>query len=389
VLDAGMKSAATRWALSFSMIALAGAACGKAGESTNQSAGAGTGATAGSAATGEAKPAGATVDAGFKIGLLLPENKTARYESFDKPIIEAKTKELCPKCEVLYQNAQQDAAKQQAQADSLLSQGVSVLILDAVDAKAAGSIVAKAAEQKVPVVAYDRFAAGPVAYFVTFDNFKVGQTQGQALLDVLSKGGDPKRGPIVMINGSITDPNAADYKKGAHSVLDGKVEIGAEFDTPDWSPDKAQQQMEQAMTKLGAKKIIGVYSANDGMASGAIAALKGGGVKPVPPVTGQDSELAAIQRIVAGDQYMTIFKPYADEAATAAKMAVAAATGQKYDGETVEQTNSSGNKVPSVLLPVLPVTKETVGETIVKSGLYKVEEICAEPFAAACKTIGL
>jgi D-xylose transport system substrate-binding protein len=357
------------------MIALAGAACGKAGEGSNTGAATGTGTGTGSAA-GEAKPAGATVEAGFKIGLLLPENKTARYESFDKPIIEARTKELCPKCEVLYQNAQQDAAKQQAQADSLLSQGVAVLILDSVDAKAAGSIVAKAAEQKVPVVAYDRFAAGPVAYFVTFDNFKVGQTQGQALLDVLSKGGDPKRGPIVFINGSITDPNAADYKKGAHSILDGKVEIGAEFDTPDWSPDKAQQQMEQAMTKLGAKKIIGVYSANDGM-------------KPLPPVTGQDSELAAIQRIVAGDQYMTIFKPYADEAATAAKMAIAAATGQKYDGETVEQTNSSGNKVPSVLLPVLAVTKETIGETIVKSGLYKQEEICAEPFAAACKTIGL
>jgi D-xylose transport system substrate-binding protein len=381
-----MQSAAARWALSLSMIALAGAACGKAGEGSNTGAATGTG--AGSAA-GETKPAGATVEAGFKIGLLLPENKTARYESFDKPIIEARTKELCPKCEVLYQNAQQDAAKQQAQADSLLSQGVAVLILDSVDAKAAGSIVAKAAEQKVPVVAYDRFAAGPVSYFVTFDNFKVGQTQGQALLDVLTKGGDPKRGPIVFINGSITDPNAADYKKGAHSVLDGKVEIGAEFDTPDWSPDKAQQQMEQAMTKLGAKKIIGVYSANDGMASGAIAALKGGGVKPLPPVTGQDSELAAIQRIVAGDQYMTIFKPYADEAATAAKMAIAAATGQKYDGETVEQTNSSGNKVPSVLLPVLAVTKETIGETIVKSGLYKQEEICAEPFAAACKTIGL
>jgi D-xylose transport system substrate-binding protein len=108
-------------------------------------------------------------------------------------------------------------------------------------------------------------------------------------------------------------------------------------------------------------------------------------VTPLPPVTGQDSELAAIQRIVAGDQHMTIFKPYADEAETAAKMAVAVATGQKYAGETVEQTNASGNKVPSVLLPVLSVTRENINDTIIKSGMYKAAEICTEAFAAACK----
>src|SRR6185369_10042072 len=111
----------------------------------------------------------------------------------------------CPRCTVLYLNAQQDAGKQLAQADSLLTQGVQVLILDAVDTKAAGAIVARAEEQGVPVVAYDRFAAGPVDAFVTFDNVKVGEEQGKALLRAISAGGDPKRGSIVMINGSPTD----------------------------------------------------------------------------------------------------------------------------------------------------------------------------------------
>jgi D-xylose transport system substrate-binding protein len=362
--------------LRVALVAALSAGCGKAGDAAH----------AASSAAARTPP---SLAAGFKIGVLMPENKTARYEAFDKPIIEARVAELCPKCTVLYQNAHQDAAKQQAQAESLLSQDSAVLILDAVDAKAAASIVAKARQQHVPVIAYDRFASGPVDYFVTFDNFRVGQVQGQTLLDQLAKGGDPKRGPVVLIHGAITDPSAADYKRGAHSILDGKVDIGFEVDTPDWSPDKAQKEMEQAMTKLGADKIIGVYAANDGMASGAIAALKGHGVTPLPPVTGQDAELAAVQRVVAGDQFMTIFTPYATEAEAAVKMALAAAPGQKFDGELAAQVNATGDKVPTMLLPVLGVTRETVGSIIVKQGMYTVAEICVEPFAAACKNAGL
>ena len=115
-------------------------------------------------------------------------------------------------------------------------------------------------------------------------------------------------GDIVMINGAPTDPNAADFKAGAHSVLDSSgYTVAAEFDTPDWSPDNAQEWMESQIGSVQAD-LVGVYAANDGTAGGAIAALKGGGVNPLPPVTGQDAELAAIQRIVAGDQAMTIYK---------------------------------------------------------------------------------
>jgi len=332
---------------------------------------------------------GESVDNGFKIGLLLPESKTTRYESFDRPYIEAKLKELCPKCQVLYQNADQDPAKQQSQAESMLTQGVKVLILDAVDAKAAGGIVTNAQAQNVPVVAYDRLAEGPVSYYVSFDNKQVGVVQGQALLDALTRGGDPKRGSIVMINGSPTDPNAADFKAGAHSVLDGKVNIGQEYDTPDWSPDKAQQEMEQAVTALGRDKIIGVYAANDGTAGGAIAAMKGAGFTTIPPTTGQDAELAAIQRILAGEQYMTVYKAIKPEAEIAAAMAVAAATGQQFTGQQTTTKNNGTKDVTAVLLPPVPVMKDNVKSTVVADGFYTPAQICTPPYAQACKEAGI
>jgi D-xylose transport system substrate-binding protein len=327
---------------------------------------------------------------GFKIGLLLPESKTTRYETFDRPLIQNRLSQLCAKCQVLFQNADQDAPKQQSQAEAMLTQGAKVLILDPVDAKAAGAIVSSAKAQNVPVVSYDRLAQGPVTYYVSFDNRKVGQVQGQALLDQISKGGDPKRGDIVMINGSPTDPNAADFKAGAHSVLDGKVNIGKEFDTPDWSPDKAQQEMEQAITALGRDKIIGVYAANDGTAGGVIAAMKGGGFpNPLPPVTGQDAELAGVQRIVAGDQFMTVFKSIKPEAEIAAAMAVAAATGNNYTAEPTVQKNNGTQDVASVLLTPVSVTKTNIKDTVIKEGFYTPAQICTGSFAQPCAAAGI
>jgi D-xylose transport system substrate-binding protein len=338
---------------------------------------------------GDSGGAGVSVDDGFKIGLLLPESKTTRYETFDRPYTEAKIKQLCAKCEVLYQNADQDSAKQVSQAESVLTQGVKVLILDAVDAMAAEGIVNNAKGRNVPVVAYDRLASGPVDYYVSFDNQEVGKTQGQALLDALSAGGDPKRGQVVMINGSPTDPNAADFKAGAHSVLDGKVTIGKEYDTPDWSPDKAQQEMEQAITALGRDKIIGVYAANDGTAGGAIAAMKGNGFSTVPFTTGQDAELAGIQRILSGEQGMTVYKAIKPEAEIAAEMAIAAATGEQYTGQQTVTKNNGTKDVTSVLLKPVAVTKENVQDTVIKDGFYTAAQICTAEYQQACAAAGI
>jgi D-xylose transport system substrate-binding protein len=333
---------------------------------------------------------GASIDQGFKVGLLLPESKTTRYESFDRPLIEQNIKQLCPKCEVLYQNADQDSGKQQSQAESMLTQGVKVLILDPVDAKAVTGIVSNAKAQNVPTVAYDRLASGPIAYYVSYDNKKVGQVQGTALLDALKAGGDPKRGKVVMINGSPTDPNAADFKAGAQSVLNGQVNVGAQFDTPDWSPDQAQNEMQQAITQVGKNQIIGVYAANDGTAGGAIAAMKAAGFTTIPPVTGQDAELAAIQRILTGEQAMTVYKAIKPEAAIAAQMAMSAATGSPLTGTPpTTKVNNGSVDVTSVLLNPAVVTKANIKDTVIKDGFYTAAQICTQQYAAACKAAGI
>jgi len=254
-------------------------------------------------------------------------------------------------------------------------------VLDPVDGKAAAAVVNNAKSQGVPVVAYDRFIAG-ADYYVSFDNETVGKLQGETLVDILKKSGKTS-GNLVMVNGAPTDPNAADFKKGAHSVLDSSgFKVVAEYDTPDWSPDKAQQWMESQITAVKSG-LVGVYAANDGTAGGAITALKGGGVTPLPPVTGQDAELAAIQRIIAGDQAMTIYKPIKPEAEAAAKAALALANKQK------PESTKDVDGVPSTILDPIAVVKANVKDTIVKDAVFKVEEICAGTFAAACAAAGL
>jgi D-xylose transport system substrate-binding protein len=318
---------------------------------------------------------------GKKIALLLPESKTTRYETFDRPLFEAAVKKDCAACTIIYSNADQDPAKQQQQAEAALTQGANVLVLDPVDGKAAASVVASAKSQGVPVVAYDRFIAG-ADYYVSFDNETVGKIQAQTLVDTIKAGGKTS-GDIVMINGSPTDPNAASFKKGAHSVLDSSgYKIAAEYDTPDWSPDKAQAWMEGQISAVKGN-LVGVYAANDGTGGGAIAALKAGGVNPLPPVTGQDSELAAIQRILAGDPAMTIYKPVPPEAEAAAKAALALANKQK-PSSTVDTQG-----VPSTILTPIAVTKDKVKDTIIKDNVYKIADLCSGAFAAVCAKAGL
>lgn len=332
----------------------------------------------------------ASVAEGFAIGILMPESKTSRYETFDRPLLTQRLQQLCPKCKVLYQNAGQDSAAQQNQAEAMITGGgVRVLILDAVNSTSAGAIVRNAKSQGVAVVAYDRLPSGPVDYYVSHDGERIGQVQGEALLNELRAGGDPKRGQIVMINGSATDPNAALLKRGAHSVLDGQVTIGREYDTPDWSPDRAQQEMEQAITALDRDAIIGVYAANDGTAAGAIAALKGAGFATLPPVTGQDAELSGIQRILAGEQYMTVYKNLKTEADVAARMAIAAATGEEYRYTPTQMMSNGSVEVPSVLLEPFTVTKDNVASVIIANGMYTADEICTAEYLQACRQAGV
>ncbi|HYO56176.1 sugar ABC transporter substrate-binding protein [Archangium sp.] len=317
------------------------------------------------------------------VALLLKENKTTRWEAFDRPYFTEKWKSLCPGCKLIYSNAEQDSAKQQAQAEAALTNGAKVLVITPVDSEAAVAIVARAKAQKVPVIAYDALIMNAdIDYFVSFQNEKVGELQGQALLKKLTADGTADKGKVVWINGSPTDNNARQFKKGAHTALDGKVSVGREYDTPDWSPDKAQQEMEQAITALGKDNIVGVYAANDGTAGGAIAAMKSAGFATLPPVTGQDAELAAIQRIISGEQYMTVYKAIKPEAEAAAELAYALLKGERPSVPDV--VNNGQKDVPARLLTSIAVTRDNIMDTVVKDGFYKLSDICAAQYASAC-----
>ncbi|WP_326700606.1 sugar ABC transporter substrate-binding protein [Streptomyces sp. NBC_01754] len=358
-------------AVAATTMAVSLAACGSAKESGDKA---------------ESKPGKKGDD--LKIGLLLPENGTARYEKFDKPIIEKKVGELTGgKGEVVYANAKQDATTQAQQVETMITNKVDALIIDAVDSKAIENSVKKAKDAGIPVVAFDRLAEGPIDAYTSFDNEEVGRAQGTALLEALEGKDKPT---VVMMHGSITDPNAALFKKGAKSVLDGKVTYGKEYDTKEWKAENANANMEGAITALGKDKIDGVYSANDGLAGGIIQALKSAGVSKLPPITGQDAELAGVQHIVAGEQFMSVYKSYPQEGIVAAEMAVALAKGEKLDSiATSEVDNASQKGVPTVLVPVVSLTKDNINETIIKDGIWKVEEICTAKYKAACDAIGL
>ncbi|NLT05600.1 MAG: sugar ABC transporter substrate-binding protein [Solirubrobacterales bacterium] len=331
-------------------------------------------------------------DEGGTVALLLPESKTARYESQDRPNFVNKLEELCPDCELIYSNADQDAAKQQQQAEAAITRGAEVLVLDPVDAASAGAIVQRANQSDIPVISYDRLITdADIDYYISFDNEEVGRLQAQSLLDKLQEDGNGD-GTIVMINGAPTDNNATLFKRGAHSVFDeSDLTIGREYDTPDWSPDRAQQEMEQAITALGRDGFDGVYAANDGTAGGAIAAMKSAGIKPVNrPTTGQDAELAAIQRILTGEQYMTVYKAIKPEAEAAAELAVALVRGEDPPGDLVNDEVDNGQEsVPSVLLEPVAVTRDNIDSTIVEDGFWTVQQICTPRYQQACQEAGI
>ena len=346
----------------------------------------------------EAATAAATVAttaapvASGKIAILLPETKTARYEASDLPDFKAKLSSLGFDVDngLIYSNANQDASAQQSQAEAAITNGATVLVLDPVDSDAAAAIADLAKSKNIPVISYDRLIKGSdgVSYYISFDNEQVGKLQGQALLDALTKAGisNPQ---VVFINGSPTDNNATLFKKGAHEVLDGKVTTAKEYDTPDWSPDKAQDEMTQALTALN-NKVDGVLAANDGTAGGAIAAMKGAGLTTFPPVTGQDAEVAGIQRIIAGEQYMTVYKAIKPEAEAAATLAYDLVMGTTPDATLVNGTVNNGKMdVPSILLVPVAVTKDNIESTIIADGFHTVAEICTSDFAAACTAAGI
>jgi D-xylose transport system substrate-binding protein len=378
-----------RLSRSFTTILIAAAAMA-ACKKTEKAPPAMTGSAGSATMAGSAEPAKPA--AGGAIALLLPESQTTRYESADRPFFEAKFKELCPGVEIVYSNANQVAADQQQQVEAAISRGVKVIVLDPVDGDAAGAAVKNAKSKNIPVISYDRLIKGGSTpdYYVSFDNEKVGKLQAEALLEKLAdmKIAKPK---ITMINGSPTDNNATLFKQGAHSVFDGKVTIVKEDAAANWKPEEAQQLMEQFIAAVGKDGFDAAYQANDGTSGGAIAAMKSAGIDVKKrPTVGQDSEVAAIQRILNGEQYATIYKPIQPQAEKSAELACKLFKGEKPDAPA--KVNNGTADIPSVLLDPVAVTlagskaTKSVADTVIANKFYgpdSVATVC-KGYEAAC-----
>lgn len=320
------------------------------------------------------------------VAFLMPDQGSTRYEEHDFPGFQAEMKKLCPGCKVLYQNATADATKQQQQFNSVISQGAKVIVLDPVDSTAAASLVKLAQSQGVKVIAYDRpIPTGKADFYVSFNNEGIGKAIADSLVAHLkAMKMEAKDGAgVLQINGSPTDAAAGLIKKGIHEGLDNSgYPILSEFDTPDWAPPKAQEWAAGQVTRFG-KKIIGIVAANDGTGGGAIAALKAGGMDPVPPVTGNDATTAALQLIISGDQYNTISKPSEIVAAAAANVAM-----QLLSGET-PKAEMTLYDTPSQLFTPAVVTAENLKAEIIDKGIAKAETLCVDRYVEGCKKLGI
>ena len=327
---------------------------------------------------------GTTAGKGPIVALLLPENVTARWEGVDKPQFTAALQKLVPNARVQVQNALNDPATQQSQAESALVKGAKVLVVAAVDQKAAAVIVNDAKRQNVPVIAYDRLIKNsPLSAYVSFDSVAVGRAEAGWLAKHTKTGSK-----IVVINGSPTDDNAHLVNKGIHQVYDPLFEAGqakkmAEQWVPGWDPSKAQSTMEQILTKIN-NQVDGVASANDGMAGGIVAALKAQKLAGKVPVTGQDATIEGLQRVLLGTQGVTVFKDIRVQARAAAEVAAAYLKHQTPTVFNAKTPNGQVN-VPSVLLKVQPIDKSNI-TTLISNGYVTKGELCKGlPASGVCK----
>jgi len=339
------------------------------------------------AAASGAQKAHAKASSGPLVTFLLPENVTARWESQDKPFFIAAMKKLYPSAKVHVENALNDASKQQSQAEAALAGGTKVLVVTAIDQKAAAVIVNDAKRQGVPVIAYDRLIKNaPLSYYVSVDGVKIGQLQGSWLKAHTKTGAR-----ITVINGSPIDDNAHLFAQGYMGVLNPLFKSGqrkqvANVWTPLWDPSKAQSEMEQILTKSN-NGVDAVLSANDGMASGIIAALQAQGLAGKVPVTGLDGTLASLQLILQGKQSMTVWRSLKDQAGKAAQITAALLKGQKppaslFNGAT---KNNGSTKVPWAKVTPQVITVSNMNLEV-KDGAVTKSQLCkGMPKNGPCK----
>ncbi|MGI8534931.1 MAG: sugar ABC transporter substrate-binding protein [Mycobacteriales bacterium] len=319
-----------------------------------------------------------------KIGVILPDTKSSvRWENADKPALSKAFETAGVQYDI--QNAQGDASKMQTIADQMITQGVTVLAIVNLDSESGAAIEKKAASQGVATIDYDRLTLGGSAkYYVSFDNTKVGQLQGEGLAKCLGN----KTANIAYLNGSPTDNNATLFSNGAHSVLDKQTEYKkvAEQAVPDWDNQKAATIFEQMYTQN--PDINGVYAANDGLGQAVISILAKNNAAGKVPVTGQDATVQGLQNILDGTQCMTVYKSANEEAGALAKLAIGLAKGEQGQTTGTVKDSESGREVPSVLLDPVSIMKDNISD-VVDDGGVTTADLCAGSYAQKCKDAGI
>jgi len=321
--------------------------------------------TAGDGVAPDARP--------VRIGLSLDTLKEARWTR-DRDAFVAQAGTLGAEVTVLSANG--DDNRQVADVETLVTARMDVIVIVPHDGRAMARGVEIAHRAGIPVIAYDRLIldSEPDLY-LTFDNERVGQLQAQYILDALRDAPKPIR--LVRIYGSKTDNNAALFKAGQDAALrdaiaSGQVEVLHEDWADDWKPENAKRIMNAAITRHG-RNIHAVLASNDGTAGGAIQALREEGIAGKVIVTGQDAELVAVQRIAAGEQAMTIYKPVQQLARRAAETAVALARGRPLVAR--DAIDNGRTQVPSLLLDVVTVTRDNVEDTVIADGFHTREDV--------------
>lgn len=319
-----------------------------------------------------------------KVGVLLPETSSSpRWEAYDHPLLVQSITAALPGVHIDYTNAGGSSSVQQSQAESDLTHGDCILVVGAHDSSAAAAIVTAASRQNVPVIAYDRLIqSNSLNYYVSFDNVKVGNLQGQYLADHYQSYVSSGHSNIAFIKGSPTDNNALLFSQGAHQALDPLISSGKlvnvyEQYTPNWDAALGQQEMEAALTKAS-NNIQIVLASNDDLAGGVVQALKPQHLEGKVLITGQDATVPGLQRILEGVQGMTVYKPIVKEAQATAQLVAAISNGTStaslINGSTKTQ---GGASIPSVLETPLSVDKSNIASTVLADGYVTKTQLCS------------
>jgi len=305
----------------------------------------------------------------IKIGLSMDTLKEERWQK-DRDMFVKRAEELG--AEVVVQSADGNDETQVKQAESLLTQGVDVLVVIPHNAEVCGTIVDAAKRQNVPVISYDRLIKNSIPdLYISFDNEKVGELQAKYLLDRAPKGN------YILIGGAPTDNNAKLLRKGQLNILQpaidkGDIKIVADQWAKDWLADEALKHTENALTQNN-NDVVAVVASNDSTAGGVVEALKPQGLAGKVLVSGQDADLAALQRVAAGTQTMTVYKPISQIAPRAAELAIALA--KKEAPQATRAINNGKADIPSILLDPITVDKGNIDSTVIKDGYQKREDV--------------